>query len=249
MTSQREQVRSLFGAWAVISVIQVFLAELVVSRSWAGEQSYSPIFNVISDLGAAHCGIHSARFVCSPLNWLMNASLALQGLGMILGGLLLSSTLLGVAAGVRSSRAAHARLAHSPAAQLKAAAWARWLLVAAGAGVILLAVFPEDTISALHFTGALTFFGAGTIALLLLWWIWYQRSALSWVLLVLGVVSAVATVAFAIFSVFLQIPGFPDGLVERLIVYPLIIGLSLVGIRVARGVRQQRLAERARLAG
>lgn len=229
------QLRNLFGAWAAISVIQVFLAEAVAAAWWAGTEPYSRIFNVVSDLGAAHCGLHNTRYVCSPLNWLMNASLGLQGAGMILGGLLLSSTLLGVAAKVRSSQPA----------QLKAAGWVRWLLVISGAGVILLAIFPEDTISAFHFIGALSFFGAGTIALLLLWWIWYQRSALSWALLGLGGISALATVTFTVFTLLLKVPNFADGLVERFIIYPLIIGLALLGILVARGVRQQKQSERS----
>jgi len=234
MTSHREQIRNLFGAWSVISVIQVFLAELVVSRAWAGNEPYSPIFNVISDLGAAHCGIHNTRYLCSPLNWVMNSSLLLQGAGMVLGGLLLSTTLLGVAARVNSSQPA----------QLRAAVWARWLLIVSGAGVILLAIFPEDTIAALHFVGALSFFAAGTAALLVLWWIWYQRSAWSWLLLGLGVVSGLATVAFTIFTLLLKVPNFADGLVERFIVYPLIVGLAVLGIMVARGVRLQRQAQR-----
>ncbi|AJT42664.1 DUF998 domain-containing protein [Psychromicrobium lacuslunae] len=239
MASSNSQIRNLFGAWAVMSVVQVFLAEAVVAAAWAGNQPYSAIFNVISDLGAAHCGIHNTRYLCSPLNWLMNASLGLQGAGMILGGLLLSSSLLGVAAKLNSAQPA----------QLTAAAWVRWLLVISGAGVVLLAIFPEDTIAVLHFIGAMSFFGAGTIALLLLWWIWYQRSALSWLLLALGLISGLATVSFTIFTLLLKVPNFADGLIERLIVYPLIIGLAVVGLMVARGVRQQRRLARAQSEG
>lgn len=227
--------RALFGAWSVISVLQIFLAEFVVSMAWAGTSAYNPIFNVISDLGAVSCGDYNGRFVCSPLNWVMNGSFILQGLGMLLGGLLLSSTLLGVAAHLRGSEPPQMRAAH----------WARALLVASGIGVMAVGLAPEDTIGAVHYSGAAVFFICGSIAQFLLWWIWYRRSWSSWILLLSGIVSVISTILFSVFSLWLKTPGFPGGLVERLIVYPVVIGFAVVGMTVARGVRAERMAQAA----
>ncbi|MDN5667084.1 DUF998 domain-containing protein [Arthrobacter russicus] len=235
----RSTTKALFGAWSVISVLQIFLAEFVVSLAWAGRSAYSPIFNVISDLGAAHCGIYNGRSVCSPLNWVMNGSFVLQGLGMLLGGLLLSSTLLGVAA--------HFHGAEPP--QLRAAHWVRGFLVVCGIGVMAVGIFPEDTIGPLHYLGAALFFVCGSIAQFLLWWIWYRRSWSSWILLLSGIVAVVATILFTVFSLWLDVPGFPGGLVERLIVYPVVIGFAVVGMTVARGVRAERKAQAAQASG
>lgn len=226
--------RALFGAWSIISVLQIFLAELVVGMAWRGTSPYNPFINVISDLGAIRCGVYLDRFVCSPLNWVMNGSFVLQGIGMLLGGLLLSSALLGVAA--------HFHGAEPP--QLRAAHWSRGLLIASGAGVMAVGFFPEDTIGVAHYFGAAIFFVCGSIVQFLLWWIWYRRSWSSWLLLFCGIVSVISTVFFSVFSLWLKTPGFPGGFVERLIVYPVVIGFAVVGMTVARGVRteQKRLA-------
>lgn len=229
----RASTRALFGAWSVISVLQIFLAEFVVSLAWAGKSAYSPIFNVISDLGAVNCGVYSGRFVCSPLNWVMNGSFVLQGLGMLLGGLLLSSSLLGVAAHFHDSEPPQVRAAH----------WVRGLLVASGLGVMAVGFAPEDTIGVVHYLGAGLFFVCGSIAQFLLWWIWYRRSWSSWILLLCGISAVVSTVLFSVFTLWLKVPGFPGGLVERLIVYPVVIGFAIVGMTVARGVRAERKAQ------
>ena len=90
--------RHYIGAWSVLSVLQYFVAETAVIGGWAGPQPYDRRTGFISDLGAVHCGIYDGRNVCSPLHWLMNVSFVVQGLGMLLGALLLSSGLLCVAA-------------------------------------------------------------------------------------------------------------------------------------------------------
>lgn len=234
--SRGRSIRELFGAWSVISVLQILLAELVVSMAWRAEEPYSPIFNVISDLGAVHCGPYRGRSVCSPLNWVMNGSFVLQGLALILGGMLLSSMMLGVAARVQRAEPPQLRLAN----------WAKALLICSGVGVGLVGIFPEDTIPGLHYLGAALFFVAGSVAQFLLWQIWRGRSRTAWLLLVCGVISALATVIFTVFDLWLKTPGFAGGFFERLIVYPVVLGLSIVGFTVARGIRAQRKIQRGR---
>ena len=86
------------GALALLSVLQYFVAEAAVIGAWAGQQPYSRRTGYISDLGAVGCGVFDGRDVCSPAHVLMNASFVVQGIGMMVGALLLSSALLCTAA-------------------------------------------------------------------------------------------------------------------------------------------------------
>ena len=225
------RARSLIGAWAKVSVLQFFLAEAVVISGWAGTHPYSRRFNVISDLGAAHCGIYAGRDVCSPLHWLMNLSFVVQGLAMVVGAVLLSTVLFRVAA-----------LPDVPP-HVRNPVWGwivRALVAVAGVGMVLVGLVPEDTVTALHDTGALLFFVPGGLALLALGWSWRGLRAVSWILLLAGAVSLVSTVLFR----FVQ--GLEPGTLERLMAYPITIGLAVVGLTVARGVHQARSAMKAR---
>ena len=90
--------RFYVGALAKLSVLQYFVAESAVIGAWAGSEPYSRRTGYISDLGALACGDFSGRDVCSPAHLLMNVSFVVQGLGMIVGALLLGSALLSCAA-------------------------------------------------------------------------------------------------------------------------------------------------------
>src|SRR6476661_3211462 len=90
--------RFYLGALAKLSVLQYFVAEAAVIGAWAAPERYSRRTGYISDLGALRCGEFSGRDVCSPAHLLMNASFVVQGIGMMVGALLLSSAVLGVAA-------------------------------------------------------------------------------------------------------------------------------------------------------
>src|SRR6478609_10990099 len=90
--------RFYVGALAKLSVLQYFVAESAVIGAWAAPEPYSRRSGYISDLGASACGDFSGRDVCSPAHLLMNLSFVVQGLGMVVGALLLGSALLCVAA-------------------------------------------------------------------------------------------------------------------------------------------------------
>ena len=109
---------------------------------------YSMALNTISSLGALHSfGARAAQPTSSsPLHWLMNSSFLLQGMLLLLGALLVRRRFTG---GLLLS--------------------ATFLLFeAAGAGVFLVGLVPEDAVGPLHVFGASVHFLCGGLAMLLL---------------------------------------------------------------------------------
>jgi hypothetical membrane protein len=227
--------RQYIGAWSVLSVLQYFVAEAAVIGAWAGPQRYDRRTGYISDLGAVHCGIYDGRDVCSPLHWLMNTSFVVQGLGMLLGALLLGSGLLRVAARkgarVRPGRGRH----------WLAAAGIRVLTGTAGAGTMLVGLVPEDFGSRWHFTGALMYFIAGSLALLLLGILWLQQTPLGWFVLVCGLASLAALVTGGLTGMHVPEPG----TLERLMGYPVTVGVAAAGLVIAQRLHRHRKERRA----
>ncbi|WP_422935698.1 DUF998 domain-containing protein [Sinomonas sp. P47F7] len=250
-------VRHYLGAWSAVSVVQFFVAEAAVALAWAGESAYNYAMNVISDLGAAHCAIHYGRYVCSPLNWLMDGSFVLQGLGLIVAALLITTAVLRVAAHGPSVRA-HARLAAAVSAAGTArvardhpavrrggivALAVRILFGVGGVGLIVVGLVQEDIVEWIHGGAALAYFASAALALIVLGAQWRRRTRAGWVLIVLGGIAAVATVALVVTH--LQVP-YP-GALERAIVYPITLGIAIMGSVIASGARRTR-AEIRRLA-
>ncbi|MET3203795.1 MULTISPECIES: DUF998 domain-containing protein [unclassified Arthrobacter] len=227
--------RQYIGAWSVLSVLQYFVAETAVIGAWGGPQPYDRRTGYISDLGALNCGIYDGRDVCSPLHWLMNASFVVQGLGMLLGAVLLGSGLLCVAA------RAGARVQPARRKPWLAAVGVRILTGAAGAGTIIVGLVPEDVGSGWHFVGALMYFLAGALALLLLGVLWLRQTPLGWFVLVCGLVSLAALVTGGLTR--LDVPE--PGTLERLMGYPVTVGVAAAGLVIAQRVRRQRKVGRA----
>lgn len=228
--------RQYVGAWSVLSVLQYFAAETAVIGAWAGPQPYDRRTGYISDLGAVSCGIYDGRDVCSPLHWLMNVSFVVQGLGMLLGALLLSSGLLCVAAraGVRV-RPGHRK-------PWLAAVWVRILTGTAGAGTIVVGLVPEDAGLAFHFIGAVMYFLAGALALLALGILWLRQTPLGWLVLGCGLLSLLALVTGGLTGMDVPEPG----TLERLMGYPITVGVAASGLVVAQRVRRHRKELRGR---
>lgn len=217
--------RTLVGAWAKVSVLQFFVAEAIAIAAWAGPAPYSRRSNYISDLGALHCGVYAGRDVCSPLHLVMNVSFVLQGVAMIVGALFLNAAVFRVAAKLMLPAVA----AHPLWTLLT-----RGLIVIAGTGIALVGVVPEDLNPPLHYIGAVMFFVAGGLSLVAAAWSWRHVSRVSWVLLVCGLVSLVATAVFQFGE------GFEPGTVERLMAYPITVGLAVLGLTMARDVHRTR---------
>lgn len=217
--------RALVGAWAKVSVLQFFIAEAVVIAAWAGPTPYSRRLNYISDLGALHCGVYAGRDVCSPLHLVMNVSFVLQGVAMIVGALFLNQAVFRVAAKLMLPAAA----AH-PLWTLVT----RALIAVAGTGIGVVGVVPEDLNRPVHTVGAVMFFLAGGLSLVTAAWSWRHVSRVSAVLFGCGLVSLVSTAVFEFGG-----PGEP-GTVERFMAYPITVGLAVLGLTMARGVRRAR---------
>ena len=227
-------VRHYLGAWSAVSVVQFFVAEAVVALRWAGPSPYSLSENFISDLGALRCEPHSGRSVCSPLNWLMDGSFVLQGLGMILAALLITSSVLCVAARHAPARSS-APVGPSPAEAFAATA-VRVLLGLSGAGLVVVGLVPEDTIAALHLTAAGFYFGGSSLALVVLGVQWLGRTSAGWAVLVLGAIAAIATIVAAVTRLHVPLPG----LLERVMAYSITLGIALIGAVIFSGARRTR---------
>ncbi|GAB5077881.1 hypothetical protein ARTHROSP310_10220 [Arthrobacter sp. AD-310] len=228
--------RQYVGAWSVLSVLQYFAAEAAVIGAWAGPRPYDLRTGYISDLGALYCGVYDGREVCSPLNWLMNASFVVQGLGMLLGAVLLSSGLLCVAA------RAGFRVEPGRRKPWLAAIWVRLLTGTAGAGTVIVGLVPEDVGSGWHYAGAVMYFIAGAAALMVLGILWLRKSAMAWFILVCGIVSLAALVTGGLTGMRVPEPG----TLERLMGYPVTVGMATAGLVIALRVRRRR-KEAARL--
>lgn len=222
--------RQYIGAWSVLSVLQYFAAEAAVIGAWAGPLPYDRRTGYISDLGAVHCGIYDGRDVCSPLHWLMNASFVVQGLGMLLGALLLGSGLLCVAA------RAGARVQPGRRKPWLAALAVRALTGTAGAGTMIVGLVPEDVGSFWHFAGALMYFIAGSVALLVLGVLWLDQTPLGWFVLVCGLASFAALVTGGLTGMDVPEPG----TLERLMGYPVTVGVAAAGLVIAQRVHRHR---------
>jgi hypothetical membrane protein len=227
--------RQYIGAWSVLSVLQYFAAEAAVIAAWGGPRPYDLRTGYISDLGALHCGVFDGREVCSPLHWLMNASFVVQGLGMLLGALLLSSGLLRVAA------VAGARVEPQRRKPWLAAVWVRLLTGTAGAGTVIVGLVPEDAGSGWHYSGAVTYFITGAAALLVLGILWLRKTAMAWFILACGTASAAALATGGLTGMHVPEPG----TLERLMGYPVTVGMATAGLVIAQRVRRQRKQVRA----
>ncbi|MEC5192062.1 MULTISPECIES: DUF998 domain-containing protein [unclassified Arthrobacter] len=221
------------GALALLSVMQYFVAETAVIGAWTGQQPYSRRTGYISDLGALGCGGYAGRDVCSPAHVLMNASFVVQGVAMMVGALLLSAALL-CTAGVPGSTPSATRI------QQGAAVAARALTAAAGAGTALVGLVPEDAGSPWHVAGAILYFAAGGLALVLLGGLWLRQTPLGWIILACGLLSLGALITGGITRMDVPEPG----TLERVMGYPITLGTAVVGLVVAQRIGRHRAAVR-----
>ncbi|MFF1830183.1 DUF998 domain-containing protein [Paenarthrobacter sp. NPDC058040] len=230
-------IRAAIGGWAQLSVVQYFVAEAAVIDAWAGPDQYSRATGYISDLGAVSCGIYQDRDVCSPAHVLMNASFVVQGLALVLGALFLTAGLLCVAA----RPGVPARRFHGNGVRVLAKPWIlavaiRILTGVSGLGTVLVGLVPEDFGSPWHFAGALMFFIGGGFALILLGILWLRQTPVSWFLAACGALCVGALVVGGLTHMDVPEPG----LLERLMAYPVTIGLAAAGLVIAQRVHRER---------
>lgn len=195
----------LVGPAFWIASIQFFITQMVVAMSWA--TNYSLTNNTISDLGNSVCGAYWGRYVCSPLHHWMNASFIVLGITMVFGSILIYHEFkksLGSAVGFG-------------------------FMALGGAGTLLVGLFPENTISALHETGAALPFVIGNLALLVLGFSLDIPKTFRFYTLLSGFVSLAAFLLFITHNYM----GIGIGGMERLTAHPQTIWLIIFGIYIS----------------
>jgi hypothetical membrane protein len=200
------------GAIAWVLAVQFFITQGVVAMAWP--RRFSLMTDYISDLGNTVCGPYpagSAHVVCSPWHVAMNTSFIVLGVTMILGA--------------RLTRDAFP------------SGWVRELAITlfalAGAGVIVVGLYPENTDNARHVLGAGLNFVAGNIAMIVYGLTLAQRPvhrALVAVSLALGALGLGATLLFVTGN-FL---GLGLGGMERVAAYPMTVWQIIVGVALLR---------------
>lgn len=129
------KLASYGAAFYLIGAAQ-FLAGMTITALYYGPPAYSPFSDSISDLQAVHCGLFQGNEVCSPLHLLANFSVAVLGLFVIVGSVLI-------------------RTRFPPGRRRTVAVG---LLIAAGIGSVANAFTPEDVVYAGDIVTALVAF-------------------------------------------------------------------------------------------
>lgn len=194
--------------------MQYFVAQVVAAAAW--DTGYSWLRNSISDLGITTCGQFRGHYVCSPLSAVFNYSIIAVGAVMLLGSLLVSYQ-------VRGTSTSLAGLA---------------CIAAAGVGSILVGAFPANTIKLVHDLGTGLAFVGGTAGVLALAFALRELPrSLRYYTASSGLVPLAGLILLALY--FFAGIGF-KGLDERLISYPLVLWLTVVGGYLSiRSVRQR----------
>lgn len=202
------------GALAWASAVQFFVAQVIVAAAWTVPFSLKTRY--ISDLGNTACGPYpsaSSVIVCSPWYAGMNSSFIVVGLTMAVGAIL--------------TRAFFRRSWRRELAAV--------LFVAAGAGVLMVGVYPENENITSHSIGAGVNFIAGNTALILyglaLPQTWSRsRPEFAWFSLAAGIIGLVSTVLF----VSRHDLGFGPGGIERFAAYTTTIWQIVAGWIILR---------------
>jgi hypothetical membrane protein len=205
-TKTTPKVYSSVGAILWILCLQYFIIQIIVANSWT--RSYSIANNTISDLGNISCGTYSGRFVCSPDHGLMNFSFVLLGVLMIVGSIF-------VYQGFKKSLLTRIGLS---------------CMVIAGIGTLLVGVFPENTIGALHVIGATMPFLIGNIGLVILG----LALSIPKPLKIYTIISGVISLAALVFFVSHMYLGIGSGGMERITAYPQTIWFIVLGIFILK---------------
>jgi hypothetical membrane protein len=202
-----------------------FAAQVLVA--WVFRPHYSFVSNAISDLGNTGCPPPDSN-ICSPQHVVMNVSIALLGLAMLVGSVLIFTEFnFSDDRGERERRAAIAGFV---------------CLALGGVGAILVGVVPENVNAAhLHTVGTAMAIGLGQLAILILGLVllkidnWLREFMLVTSLLVL-----LAGIAIAGKHQF----GIGGGALERLAQYPESVWLILFGFYISRDHYRNGVVER-----
>jgi len=185
-----------------ILCFQYFIVQLFVAIRW--QYNYNILHNSISDLGNSSCGIYSDRYICSPLYVLMNISFILLGLFMMTGSIFI----------------------YQKFKKTKLNLIGFSFIFLAGLGSILVGLFPENTVSIMHLTGAFLSFFIGNIGILIIGIKLEQSKKLRIYTILTGVITLIALMLYVTHHYL----GIYSGGMERITAYPQTIWLIVVGI-------------------
>jgi hypothetical membrane protein len=188
-----------------------FFAQLAVA--WVWNPPYSLVHNTISDLGNTACGRYGSSYVCSPRHTLMNIAFVLLGLAMAAGSLFI-----------------YQEFTEKRPAERVAALIGFALMGFAGLGTMLVGIFPENTVSAMHVTGAGLAIGAGNVAIFVLGLILTLPEEMRRYMLLFSTLSLTALFCFAFHRYF----GIGAGTMERVAAYPETVWLIIFGLYISR---------------
>jgi hypothetical membrane protein len=189
------------GPVLYLAGMQYFAVQLFVALRWP--RPYNISRNTISDLGNTACGSWNGRYVCSPLHDLMNGSFIVLGITMLLGSALISRR-------------------HGKGLMATAGFTAMGL---SGLGVVMVGIFPENSIPALHGLGSALPFTLGNAALIAIAISLAMPLLLRLCVSLSGVAALIALAAYAS-SHYL---GLGEGGIERVVAYPQTICLAATG--------------------
>ena len=190
------------GPILYVSSIQFFVVQIFVAMRW--NPPYSLTRDTISDLGNTACGTFNARLVCSPLHGLMNVSFIVLGVAMAAGSVLISRQFA-------SSRAATTGLA---------------AMAISGVGVIIVGIFPENSIPAFHGLGAAIPFTVGNAALIIMATAPMMPMVLRLYSFLSGALAILALVGYSSHHYL----GLGEGGIERVVAYPQTVWLIVIGL-------------------
>jgi len=196
----------------VIIVLSSWYFAAQVLTAWVFRPEYSFVSNAISDLGNTACAPNSN--ICSPLYVVMDASIAILGLAMIVGAILIFS-----------------EFSFSEHRRERVAALAGFVCMAlGGVGAILVGSVPENVNTAhLHTVGTIMAIGFGQLAILILGLL-LRDDWLREFMIVTSLFVLLAGVSIAGKHQF----GIGGGALERLAQYPESVWLILFGFYISR---------------
>jgi hypothetical membrane protein len=212
MIIKQESNRSI-GAILWLINLQYFIVQGIVASAWTKSNGYSWGHDTISDLGNTQCGQYGARAVCSPLHLAMNLSFIVVGITILSGAVLLG----------REARAGFAgRLGFG-------------CMAVAGVGAILVGLFPENSVSALHIAGATMSFLLGNAGMIL---IGINLERLPKTLRIYTILSGVVALIALVFFLQKTYVGLDIGGMERIVSYPQTIWMIVFGTYWLRSRRE-----------
>jgi hypothetical membrane protein len=184
-----------------VAGMQYFAVQFLVALRWP--RPYNISRDTISDLGNTACGAWNGRYVCSPLHDLMNGSFIVLGITMLLGSVLISR--------------------HHGKGRMATAGFTA--LGLSGVGVVMVGVFPENSVPVLHGLGSVLPFTLGNAALIAMAISLAMPLLLRLCVSLSGVAALLALAAYAS-SHYL---GLGEGGIERVVAYPQTICLAMIG--------------------